>query len=587
VDDLLNLGLSNALAAALLALIALAAGMCCRRPALTHGLWLLVLLKLVTPPLVFIPVTWPTAAEPTRLDDTSVTQAPSPALEEDSLPPLPNEERSEVVVLSAVPVIEEPAALAPAAPDAVTPELVNEPPLWPRVLPIVWVLGSLGWFTLACWRLHRFRRLLKHVQPASAALQERARRLAGQLGLARFPTLGLLPGRLAPMLWAGGGAPRLLVPAKLLPLLDDEQLDTLLAHELAHLRRRDHWVRALEFVVLGLYWWHPIVWYARRELREAEEQCCDAWVVSTLPGAGRTYATALVDTLDFLSTAPPAVPLLASGLGQVSDLKRRLTMIMRGTTPRALSWPGCLVVLATGAFFLPLLPALQAQTPSKEEIKKERIRIVLDGDLKQVDLDKAKADLAAAEAALKAQMAQVEKAKAQLKAQMAKLEALRRDQLKATYGKDVDVIYRKVVISDDKAKKDVLFREVGKNPVIRIEIIASPDMKKDDLKDLLKKIESLVPQKRGRVILRVDSADPKVPVKLPPREYRKIPVVEKPVPDDLGYYPPAKAIVVKKPPQNAPADKRISELESKLEKVLLELQQLRKEMKRSRDENKP
>src|SRR5262249_18755522 len=150
------------------------------------------------------------------------------------------------------------------------------------------------------------------------------------------------------------------------------------------LRRRDHWVRALEFVVMGLYWWHPVVWYARRELREAEEQCCDAWVVSTLPGAGRTYATALMDTLDFLSTARSAVPPLASGLGQVSDLKRRLTMIMRGTTPRALSWPGCLTVLALGAFFLPLLPALQAQdTPSKAEKEKTAIVIRLDGPAAQ------------------------------------------------------------------------------------------------------------------------------------------------------------------------------------------------------------
>ena len=132
------------------------------------------------------------------------------------------------------------------------------------------------------------------------------------------------------MLWAVGGLPRLLVPADF-SLSGEEQLDTLLVHELAHLRRRDHWVRVLEFVVMGLYWWHPVVWYARRELREAEEQCCDAWVVSTLPDAGRTYASALLDTLDFLSTAPAAVPPLASGLGQIADLKRRLTMIMRGT----------------------------------------------------------------------------------------------------------------------------------------------------------------------------------------------------------------------------------------------------------------
>src|SRR5262249_53249406 len=148
------------------------------------------------------------------------------------------------------------------------------------------------------------------------------------------------------------------------------QQDTLLVHELAHLCRRDHWVRLLEVVVLGLYWWHPVVWYARRELREAEEQCCDAWVVWALPGARRCYATAVVETLDFLSDVPSPEPLLASGIGQVSDLKRRLTMIMRGSPQRALSWGGWLAVFGAGVFLLPLLPTLaKAQAPPADEEK--------------------------------------------------------------------------------------------------------------------------------------------------------------------------------------------------------------------------
>ena len=64
----------------------------------------------------------------------------------------------------------------------------------------------------------------------------------------------------------------------------------------------------------GLFWWHPVVWWARRELREAEEQCCDAWVVWALPGAGRTYATALLECLDFLSPSLVPLPEGASGL---------------------------------------------------------------------------------------------------------------------------------------------------------------------------------------------------------------------------------------------------------------------------------
>ncbi|HZY87178.1 MAG TPA: hypothetical protein VFE78_20245, partial [Gemmataceae bacterium] len=61
---LLEFGLTNALAAGLLALLALAAGRYGRRPALVHSLWLLVLLKLVTPPLVRLPLPWPAAAAP-------------------------------------------------------------------------------------------------------------------------------------------------------------------------------------------------------------------------------------------------------------------------------------------------------------------------------------------------------------------------------------------------------------------------------------------------------------------------------------------------------------------------------------------
>ena len=59
MDTLLHAGLSNALMAAVLALPAAAVARLGRRPALAHALWLLVLLKLITPPLIPIPILWP------------------------------------------------------------------------------------------------------------------------------------------------------------------------------------------------------------------------------------------------------------------------------------------------------------------------------------------------------------------------------------------------------------------------------------------------------------------------------------------------------------------------------------------------
>src|SRR5262249_50397059 len=169
-----------------------------------------------------------------------------------------------------------------------------EPPSWKVLLLALWAAGSLGWFAVAGLRINHFRRLLRHARPAPEPVHEQARQLALRLGLRRCPGGWFVPAPLSPLLWALAGTARLLPPEALWNGLGDEQRATLLVHELAHLRRRDHWVRWLELLALGLYWWHPVVWWARHELREAEEQCCDAWVLWALPDAAESYARALV-----------------------------------------------------------------------------------------------------------------------------------------------------------------------------------------------------------------------------------------------------------------------------------------------------
>src|SRR4051812_5877646 len=59
--SVVEIGLSNSACALVLAVIAAVAGLLCRRPAVVHVLWLLVLIKLLTPPLVHIPLPWPSA----------------------------------------------------------------------------------------------------------------------------------------------------------------------------------------------------------------------------------------------------------------------------------------------------------------------------------------------------------------------------------------------------------------------------------------------------------------------------------------------------------------------------------------------
>jgi len=369
MHTVLQTGLSNAVAAIVLALLAACAGRMFRRPALAHALWLLVLLKLITPPLVPLPITWPGPGE---------IAASAPAL-----PAQPAEE-TERIVPSAPEALIPPAPGAPVvvhwppaedlheevrAADASTsvPVLAQEEILLPAptrpqvslstLLAGIWLAGSVVWFLLTGHSIYRFRRLLRFGLPAPPEVRGHAQALAHRLGLRDLPDLVLVPGSVPPMLWALGRKPCLLLPGDLFRRLSEEQQATLLAHELAHLRRRDHWVRVLELLVTGLYWWHPVVWWARREIRIAEEQCCDAWVLWTLPAARRVYADALLATLDFLSRTRPVLPPAASAIGHAHFLRRRLTMIMRGTAPKALSGAGLLAVVGLGAVLLPLLPS--------------------------------------------------------------------------------------------------------------------------------------------------------------------------------------------------------------------------------------
>ena len=74
---------------------------------------------------------------------------------------------------------------------------------------------------------------------------------------------------------AGWWRPVVLVPAGLLAGLPPKQVEALLLHELAHIRRHDVLVGRLQAVVEGLFFFHPATWWISRQVRQAREACCD------------------------------------------------------------------------------------------------------------------------------------------------------------------------------------------------------------------------------------------------------------------------------------------------------------------------
>jgi beta-lactamase regulating signal transducer with metallopeptidase domain len=326
VETLLTIVAIKACGAAALAAVAVLAGRRIGRPAAVHALWILVLLELLVPPVFEVGILPRAPAQP-------VTAGGALAAAQAVMP-------SGTVAAAPAPARDEPVRL-------------------PAAIATLWLAGGLGVLLLGCARTRRLGRSLAGARPAPPGLLDSADRLAGMLGLARSPRVRLVPAAVSPMLRCRLGAPEILFPARLLDRLSHAERDALLLHELAHVRRRDHWVRWLELCAAVLFWWHPAVWLARPRLRRAEELCCDAAVLRALPGRARAYARGLLKTVEFLAASRAPLPPLASGVGSGRDLEERLTMILKKRVPPgptrlhklvlALAAPALLLVLPTWA----------------------------------------------------------------------------------------------------------------------------------------------------------------------------------------------------------------------------------------------
>ena len=359
MGDPVRLLLTNAGAAGLLALLAWAASRVVRRPDVIHGLWLLALVRLVTPPLAPLPLlpareALPLPGEPPSLAAVLVPLPPAadgPGARPSVVPPV-GRQRASLEVGEA-------AAARPRS-AAVGPALGGRTAAWALLAS-----GALAIAGLTAWRFVRFGRLLGCARPAPPAVADRSSALATRIGLRRGPPVLLVPARIPPMLWPARGGPRLLLPEALTADLRAEELDALLAHELAHVRRRDHWVRLVEVGATALFWWYPVTWWARRALRRAEERCCDEWVLRLLPRSAEAYANGLLKSLAFV--AGSSVPAVASGLGRVDDLEARLKEILMSRPAPRLAVSRRLALAAAAALGLAAFPTHARSSAAADE----------------------------------------------------------------------------------------------------------------------------------------------------------------------------------------------------------------------------
>lgn len=184
-------------------------------------------------------------------------------------------------------------------------------PLWIAGVLIFHVRGLASW--LAVWRLRRVG-----VCAAPEGWRERLGILRGRLRLAR--PVALLESCLAEVpVVIGYLRPVILMPVGLLAGLPVGQVEAILLHELAHIRRYDYLVNLFQVFAEGLLFYHPAVWWISRVIRTERENCCDDLVVSVTGGA-LEYATALT-ALESRRTIPNAA-LAATDGGLVARVRR-------------------------------------------------------------------------------------------------------------------------------------------------------------------------------------------------------------------------------------------------------------------------
>ena len=168
---------------------------------------------------------------------------------------------------------------SPAGWSALRGALPLAPPL-ARLLLAAWLLGALA-VTLGHVRTYLAlrRRLLYRPEVVGGGVVARLAELVRGSGFTRRVRL-TCTWRLRVPVALGSRGPEVCVPPRALFELSDEQQDALLAHELAHLARRDPLWLPITQLLVSVFFFQPLNWLARRRLRELSELLCDSWAVA-------------------------------------------------------------------------------------------------------------------------------------------------------------------------------------------------------------------------------------------------------------------------------------------------------------------
>lgn len=154
----------------------------------------------------------------------------------------------------------------------------------------------------------------------------------------------------------------------------EEDREYVLAHERAHIRRRDHWWKPLGFLLLSVYWFHPLLWVAYVLLCRDIEAACDEKVIREMQQEGRrAYSAVLLR----LSVHPRSIAGCPLAFGE-TDVKGRIKDIMHYKKPAFWVILAAAAAVVAAAVCLLTVPAGNAGAKTTEEMIARNVKLLLD-----------------------------------------------------------------------------------------------------------------------------------------------------------------------------------------------------------------
>jgi GWxTD domain-containing protein len=204
-------------------------------------------------------------------------------------------------------------------------------PVWTSALfewlPLVWAAGAAVLLLRACggWWLAR-QRSLRGLCGVPRVVVEQVEGMKERLGVRRVVDVFESAVAATPQVF-GWLRPLLLLPASALAGLTPQQLEAVIAHELAHVRRHDYLVNLLQTFVESLLYYHPAVWWVSSRIRLERELCCDEAAVAAC-GDALLYSRALLQLEETrVQFAMAAGHRLKDRIGRILGMQERTTVI--------------------------------------------------------------------------------------------------------------------------------------------------------------------------------------------------------------------------------------------------------------------